>query len=376
MNLQQFRDLFPAYTEGIYVNHAAVSPFSEITRKTLDVYQNKRSHLPVDVYPGILETKKQWKSQIVQLLNASSPDQIAFVPNTSFGLNMIATGLDWKPGDRILLNRMEFPSNIYPFMNLERLGVIIDWINVEGGQILPAAIESQMTSRTRMLSLSFVQFLNGFSADMESIGRICKAHDVLFVVDGIQGTGVIPIDVQKWQVDAWVAGGHKWLMWPMGTGFLYVQPDLLTRLHPMFAGWLSVKDSWNMLDYNLDFLETAEKFETGTTNFMDLMCAAAVLDHFTQIGIPTIQSRIRENAGILLEAFRDLPVQVLTPESEGDRSGIVSLKVENPESVFEALQGEKIIAAVRGDVLRFSPHCTNTPEEMGRIVEVMQELLK
>ncbi|NQT27782.1 aminotransferase class V-fold PLP-dependent enzyme [candidate division KSB1 bacterium] len=372
---QTFRKIFPAYDEGIYVNHAAVSPFSTLTRDVLQKYWENRAHFPVDVYPDILEKMQRLKFQITGLIHAESADQIVLMPNTGYGLNAIATGLKWKPGDHILLIRDEFPTNIYPFLNLEKQGVLIDWIEPVNSQITPEMIHKQLHPNTRMLSISFVQFLTGFRADLEAIGQLCRDQNIFFIVDGIQGTGVCPIDVQKWQVDGWACGGHKWLMWPMGTGFLYVSPRLLDQLQPAYAGWVSVKNAWNMLDYNLDFLESADKFTVGGQNFMGFSVAETILNKFVDLDVVQIHTRIEALTTQLIEALKELPVQLLTPKDPNLRAGIVSLRISNPDTIQKKLQEQGIIAAARGDVLRFSPHCTNQIDEMDRIVEVLKELI-
>lgn len=370
----EFRDLFPAYHEGIYANHAAVSPFSTLTREALQTYWEDRAHFPVDVYPDIMDVKDHLKTQIAQLIRAESADQIVMMPNTGTGLNAIATGLQWKPGDRIILFKNEFPTNIYPFLNLERQGVIIDWIEPENFQIIPEMIRNQIQPSTRMLAISFVQFLTGFRADLEAIGRLCHDHNVLFIVDGIQGTGVCPVDVQKWHVDGWACGGHKWLMWPMGTGFLYVSPNLLELLQPAYAGWLSVKDNWNLLDYNLEFHDTAEKFAVGSMNFLGVSVADKLLIHMLQLGISNIQNRIIQLTEQLIHGLKNTDNTLVTPDDVTSRAGIVSIQHTDPESVQKHLQEKNIIAAARGPILRFSPHCTNTVEEMDRIVEGLKVL--
>jgi len=220
-----------------------------------------------------------------------------------------------------------------------------------------------------------VQFLTGFRADLEAIGQLCRDQNIFFIVDGIQGTGVCPIDVQKWQVDGWACGGHKWLMWPMGTGFLYVSPRLLDQLQPAYAGWVSVKNAWNMLDYNLDFLESADKFTVGGQNFMGFSVAETILNKFVDLDVVQIHTRIEALTTQLIEALKELPVQLLTPKDPNLRAGIVSLRISNPDTIQKKLQEQGIIAAARGDVLRFSPHCTNQIDEMDRIVEVLKELI-
>ncbi|HPR64093.1 MAG TPA: aminotransferase class V-fold PLP-dependent enzyme [Thermoanaerobaculia bacterium] len=369
-----FRSLFPAYSEGVYVNHAAVAPFSTTVRETLLDYWSRRSRIPVDVYPELVELKTRFRNLMARLIGARDPGMVAFLPNTGEGLNIVARGIPWKEGDRILLNPIEFPANIYPFMNLENLGVILDWVEPVNGRILPDEIARRITPRTRLFSISHVQFSNGFRADLAEIGSLCQEQGIWFVVDGIQGVGVAPMDVDTWGVDALSAGGHKWLMWPMGTGFLYTSPRLFKTMQPAYAGWLSVKDAWNFLDYKLDLADSAERFEHGTMNFIGLVVACQVLETFLELGIAAIHERIMNLTEQLIQGTAARGMECISPGKRSERSGIVSYRIPDAEGVVQSLQKHNIWAAARSGILRFSPHCTNTPEDIEQILSILHTI--
>lgn len=370
----EFRALFPAYSQGVYMNHAAVSPFSTLTRDALMTYWERRANLPVDVYPGIVDELKEFKQMIARLINSKSDEHIAFIPNTSTGLSMITSGLTWQAGDRIILNTLEFPANIYPFLNMQRFGVKTDWVEPEDGRISVAAIKKKITRETRMIAISFVQFLNGFQADLAAIGQICQERGIWFVVDGIQGVGVIPLDVQKCHIHALSTAGHKWMMWPMGAGFLYIHPQLDEKLHPAHAGWLSVKDSWNLFDYRLDFLDSASKFQPGTLNVLGLLPARDMLAKFLELTVEDIYSRIVDITSRLLDGLKNLPVKIITPQEKECRSGIVSIQIPDPLVILKKLETQGIYIAVREGIMRFSPHCTNTPGDVEYVIETLKKI--
>jgi len=368
----KMREQFPAYRQGVYMNHAAVSPFSFGAKAALESYWNQRSSLPVDIYPGIMEIKTEFKAMLGKLFN-TKPDQIAIIGNTGHGLNIIASGFPFKKGDRIILNTMEFPTNIYPFMNAERLGVQIDWITPENGQIHPEQIENLIQENTQMVCISFVQFINGFKADMNKIGEICRKHDVYFIVDGIQGAGVCPLDLKQCHIDGFSSGGHKWLMWPMGTGFLCLSQKLEEKLTPAYAGWLSVKDCWNLFDYKLDFLDSAEKHEIGTMNFLGLTLAHNSLKKFMDLGVHNIYQQIISVTDALLQGFEQLGFDLVSSKDSDHRSGIVSIKPSDPEGLGAYLTENSIHGAVREGIVRFSPHCTNTIEDAEQVITKLKE---
>ncbi len=291
MDLSSYRNLFPVTRSSIYLNHAAISPYSTRVSEALAVQIKARSHPPVDVYPVFLDERQKLKENVAVLINGQ-PRDIALIPNTSTGLNWLANGLAWKKGDRILLVEGEFPSNIYPFLNLERKGIKIDFASPASGMIGLDNIASKIHKRTKLLSISFVQFLNGFRIDPVAVGELCRSNGIIFSIDGIQGAGAVPLDVQAAGIDFLANGGHKWLMGPMGCGFMYISPKLHEKLDPVFAGWLSVKNSWDFLDYRLDFLEDAERYEPGTPNFLGIAGAKAATDLLVEVGAGRIEKHL------------------------------------------------------------------------------------
>jgi selenocysteine lyase/cysteine desulfurase len=375
-SFERFRALFPAYREGLYMDHASISPFSHLVREQLLAYWKRRSGLQEGLYEEMMSLRKDFKKDIARLIHAPSPDGIALVPNTTTGLNIVASGLPWKKEDRVLLNTLEFPANVYPFLNLERLGVKVDWIRPKDGRITVETVQRALKPRTRLLAVSFVQFLNGFRADLEALGALCRKRGVWFVVDGIQGLGVVPLDVEKCRIDALASGGAKWLMWPMGTGFLYCGPRLLKAIHPSHVGWLSVKDAWNFREYKLDLLDTAEKFEGGTLNWMGISVAHRMLKEFLALGEKNIWKRVHTLSTRLLEGCGDLGLELVTPKEPEHRPGIVSVRLPDPEEVHRRLTRHKTVVSLREGILRFSPHCTNTENEVERLLDLLKSFLR
>lgn len=174
------RKYFPFLDKGkIYFNHAAVSPLSTAVTEKIQTYLHQRSEGTIEDFQSFLAESSEAKNKLAKMLNTSS-GRIAFVDNTSNGLNILAQGLTWKKGDRILLNDLEFPSNVYPFLNLQQLGIEIDFVKSENGKVAVENILQAITSSTKLLSISFVQFLSGYKANLEELGKICKKK-ILFL---------------------------------------------------------------------------------------------------------------------------------------------------------------------------------------------------
>ncbi len=317
----------------------------------------------------MFRARSEFKTGLARFLGAPGPDLLTLTGNTTQGLNIVAAGLPWRAGDRVLLNRMEFPANVYPFLNLERLGVAVDWADPVDGRLPLEAFAAQVTPDTRLISVSLVQFLNGSRTDLASLGAFCRERAIWLVVDGIQGVGAIPFDLRETPVDALACGGAKWLMWPMGTGFLYLSPRMFEAVHPVHAGWLGVKDAWNFRDYALEFLDTAERFEGGTLNWMGFTLAGRRMARFLDLGSAAMWERVRRLADRLFDGFRALGVEVVSPPDPEARSGIVSIRVAEPQRVLERLTAAGVVLSLRENILRFSPHIGNIEADIDRALE-------
>jgi len=375
MTLIEVRKLFPHLkTDQIYFNHAAIGPWTTPVLNRITELTAQRSGQKIENFQYFLKWSANAKEKLGKLLNAK-PDRIAWVENVSNGINILAQGLDWKTGDRIILNDLEFPSNVYPFLNLKKYGVEIDMIKSKNGVCDFEDIEKAITPKTKLISISAVQFLSGYRADVNAIGELCKKHGIIFCVDAIQAAGVVQIDVEKFKIDYLAGGTHKWLMSSPGTAYIYLTEELQSRIDQKFVGWTSVKNAWNLLDYNLMLRNTADKFQNGTLNDFGISILEAVLDLFVEFGMKNVQRRILENTNYFIERLVELGIKpVLMNVPENNRAGIVSFKHENANYIFEELEKRRIYCAMREGLIRLSPHFYNTKDEIDRFVRVMNEV--
>ncbi|MBL7994028.1 aminotransferase class V-fold PLP-dependent enzyme [bacterium] len=365
--------MFPVTDHSVYVNHAACSPVSTRVRTRIENLLEDSSTTAVDNFPRWLETRENLRGLAAQLTNAK-PSQIAFVKNTSEGLNILASGLSWKTGERILLADCEFPSNVYPFLNLKKHGVEIDFVKSKNGFLNITDFERMITPGTRLLSVSFVEFVNGFKNDLKTLGELCRRRGIIFCVDSIQGLGAVPLDVEKFQIDYLANGGHKWLMGPAGIGLIYVRDHLFDKIKPQHVGWLSVKDAWNFFDYELDLLDDAKRFETATENWLGVYGLQASLELLLEVGIDNIYRHLMNLTGILAEGLRQNGLIIASSQEPIHRSGIISFRsgsAERTKNIFEYLTKNHIISSFREDMIRISPHFYNTEDEMREIIRMI-----
>ncbi len=373
LDTESARGLFPSAERGIYFNHAAVSPLSRRVVTAIEAFLQERSETDVENYfTTLMPTLDALRARLARLLNADMRN-LAFIPNTSYGLNLLAQGLDWKHGERILLYEREFPSNIQPFLALRKQGVEIDFLKDHDGEIRIDEIENAITPNTRLVSLSYVQFLSGFRLNLDDLSEVCRRKACLLSIDAIQGLGAMPIDCTK--VDFMASGAHKWGMSPMGTGVAYLSDELLERLNPVFVGWLSVEDAWDFSYYHKPLKQEASRYELGTYNWIGLVGMNAAFELFEEIGIEAIAEKILSLSEYLSNKLTHNGFELLCNPNRANRSGIVSVKnVPNARAIFNILTERRIEISLRENYLRFSPHFYNTRDECDEVISQLKQL--
>jgi cysteine desulfurase / selenocysteine lyase len=311
------------------------------------------------------------REKIAALINAE-PDEIAILRNTVEGISTVAAGVVWREGDTVVCNDLEFPANVYPWWNLRsRFGVQTTMVPGRDGRILVDDIVAAVDEHTRLITISFVQFSNGFRADLDRLGAFCRERGILLHVDGIQGVGPLRIDVQRSQVDFLACGGHKWLLGPIGIGFLYVRKELIKDLWACEPGHLGVKQNVNQYrDYDLTFRETAEKFEGGVHNYAGAFGLDKSLELFLEVGPDRISRRVLELTDQLCEGLARREMRLLSHRGPGEKSGTVAFQSDRQsvKDIYHQLQDAGIFVTISEGAVRVAPHFFNTAEEIDRLI--------
>jgi len=375
--IESYREEFPITKRYVYLDHAGVAPVSLRVKRAVEGFLTEASQDGMFGYEGWMNGVKEVRKNCARLVGAE-PEEIAFVKNTSHGLSIVAEGLDWKEGDNLIICENEFPSNVYPWLNLGRRGVEIRQAPSRGGRILiEDIIEGLVDRRTRLLAISSVQFTNGFRIDLKRLGEVCREKGVLFSVDAIQSLGAIRMDVREFQVDFLSADGHKWLLAPEGIGIFYCRKGLAERLNPPLIGWKSIE---NESDYDrIDFrLKTnALRFEEGSFNVMGVVALGAAVGLLLEVGVERVERRVLELGDLIIKEAEKRGFEIRTPKNREERAGIVSLSGGfNPIDVKDKLKALGIMVNVRGGAIRVSPHFYNTEDEILRFFEGMEKVVK
>jgi selenocysteine lyase/cysteine desulfurase len=311
------------------------------------------------------------------------PDQVAMTASTGDGMMMIAQGLRWQAGDNIVTAECEFPSNVYPWLNLAGQGVEVRFVRMHENRIRVEDVLAQITDRTRLVSLSLVEFSTGYRNDIAAIARYCHERGILCGIDAMQALGALAIDVQALGIDFLAAASHKWLLCPQITGILYVSDGLLDQLHVARRGWFSVEAPFDFFNYEQQPRKGAARLEHSTPNHMPIVALDASLGMFESIdgGMEAVEARILGVAGYAISGLERLGYSVVSPRGSGERSGIVCFSPHpsrpelTPQRIVDELEARHIYTAARGTVARISPHFYNTMEDIDALLNALEELL-
>jgi selenocysteine lyase/cysteine desulfurase len=256
-------------------------------------------------------------------------------------------------------------------MNLASEGVSVDFIETDKGAYSVEEVERALRPQTRVLSVSWVHFLSGFRADLESIGALCQEQDVLFCVDAIQGLGVLRLDVKNAGIDFLASGGHKWLMSTQGIGILYCEESLQKQIQPP-SGWLHGPIDWAHLDqYDLTFHDDARRFRTGTFNSTGVVALDSALGLYLEAGPRWCERRVLDLSARLADGLERRGLPRYGTGAQEHASGIVTIAPDDPEQLVNHLKEQNVTVALRNRKVRFSPTYYNDESDLRAVFEAV-----
>lgn len=366
-NLSTYRTLFPVTEKSVYLNNAAESPLNTRVHHKLNEYLQLAAQEP--------QNKPEVRTGIRKQLSAifgGAADEYALVTSTGIGIGIVAAGFQWQKGDNVVVPIDEHWNNTFPWLALRERGVEVRFVPVgEDQRIDPDKIASMVDQNTRILSAAAVRFDTGFRADLKLLSEIAHNKGALFMVDGIQGAGVFPINVIEDGVDILACGGFKWLLGMPGTGFLYVNKKAQENISPVLPGMFSAENNSRELHYFLD----ARRYETGTIAYSLFHAWSAGLEILEEIGISNILAHALRLTDKIIAGLHAKNIIIVTPiENVHERSAIISFSMGSDvanKSFYEKLREHKVIVALRGGQIRVSPNFYNTEEEVERFLELL-----
>jgi selenocysteine lyase/cysteine desulfurase len=335
----------------------------------------KRAYLNMDNW---IKTIALARKNVSELIGAF-PEEVAFIKNTSAGVSLVASGLNFSEGDEVVINDIEFPSNVYPWLYLKNKGVKIVLVKSEKGRIAPEAIKHAVTPRTKVVAISSVQYISGYRAELAKIGEICRANRSLFFVDAIQSLGVIPMDVKSCGIDFLSTGGFKWLCGPTGIGVFYCNKTRLGNLTLNNIGWNTVINSQDYANILFEPKPDAMRFEEGSPNIIGIYGLNESIKLLKAVGIANIERHVLELTDYLVERLLSMNFIIFSPRKDGEKSGIVTFSTKEKEKLTileKKLFAENILVVNRGNGIRVSVHGFNNMKDIDRLIEVCQGVSK
>lgn len=365
---ERYAHQFPVREKLIYLNHAAVAPLCRPAAEAMQwLADDCMTHGSLH-YDKWLACYDGLRSAAARLIHSDS-SEIALMKNTSEGIATIAMGLDWRPGDRIVAFREEFPANYYPWKRLEQKGVAVTWLSVND----PLDRIEEAARGARLLAISFVQFLSGYRAPVEVIGEICRRNRCIYLVDAIQGLGAFPIDVRACHIDALAADGHKWMLGPEGCAILYISKELQDHVEPVEFGWTNVAGYNDYGSRDMALRQDAGRYEPGTLNTIGCFGLRASIEMLLEIGVGEIAPVVQNLGDRIAAGVRALGYEILGDRTPESGAGIVSFRKRGlaDREIVQRLRAAGVSAAPRAGWVRTSPHFYISPKDIDRLLEAL-----
>lgn len=378
MPSQALRQLMPITKKWAYFDHAAVGPLSLPAQQAISNWAQQATEAGDTVW-------HHWAARLEKIRNVAAgmigadTDEIAFVSNTTAGINLVAEGFPWSSGDNIVTLAGEFPSNLYPWMNLASQDVQTRRVPVEQGRVDLNRIAEACDEQTRIISVSWVGYASGWRIDLDELVAMAHERGILVFLDAIQALGVFPLDVKKTPVDFLAADGHKWLLSPEGAGLFYIRREHLDRLRPLGVGWNSVQQGNDFSQIDLDLRPTAIRYEGGSQNMVGLHALGASLEMLTQLGLTPHESPLAKQllqiTDFACQRLEEIGARIVSHRDDRHSSGIVSFEIPGLDSSQQRQKSlpSGVVLNYRNGFLRISPHAYTDENDVERLIQSLTD---
>ena len=375
-----WRSQMPVTGRWAYFDHAAVAPLPGPTAERIAAFATQAAQQGDVDWLDWSADVEQMRRSAADWLHADS-DEIAMIPNTSYGINIVAEGLDWQPGDNVVVPSGEFPSNLFPWLQQRDRGIEVRVVGDDHQPPDLEKIDAAIDQRTRLVAASWVGYASGYRLDVDELVQRAHAKNALVFLDAIQGLGIFPLDLSKTPVDFLAADGHR-MLGPEGAGLAFVRRQHLHQLRCRTVGWNSVKNAHLFSGAAFDLRDSAARYEAGSSNMMGLLAMHRSLQVFWQViathGTHAIGDRILDLVDQADQWLKAAGATTSVPAQRARRSGIVNFQIPGVEPADfrkQAMQAG-IVVSCRGGGVRASIHAYNTESELQRLADVVQQSLR
>lgn len=374
----EFRELMPISRKWAYFDHAAVAPLSKPASAAISSWLREAAEEGDTVWPRWAKRVEEVRATAAAMI-AANPREVALIPNTTSGISLVAEGFPWRDGDNVVTLSNEFPSNLYPWLNLEQRGVETRRLDATDGSVDVDQLISLCDSQTRIISVSWVGYASGWRIDLDDLVERSHQRGILVFLDAIQGLGVFPLDVSRTPVDFLAADGHKWMLGPEGAGLFFLREEHLDRLRPVGVGWNSVVHSHDFSRIELAMRPEAARYEGGSQNMAGVMGLGASLDLLAAYGVSPSQSPVADRIVQITDAavrrLADIGARIISHRDAAHRSGIVSFELpgRDPNQLRHRCLESGVVLSCRAGRLRISPHAYVNDEDLQRLIDSLRE---
>ncbi len=375
-----YRKDFASFEGRIWLNAASEGPLPLVAGKALaKAVEWKQKPYLLDAAKFVMASSGL-KGSIGRLM-ATNEGDVILGNSASYGLHILANGILWREGDEILLMENDFPTNILPWLALEKKGVVVRQIKPKGKVLEPEEVLTHLSPKTRLLCLSHVHTFTGIMLDVQEFGRICRKNNIIFVLNLSQSLGTMPCDIARYNTDAVVCAGYKWLCGPYGTGFCWIKPSLRDQLELNQAYWVSMlsrKELQEQGPLRLKETKDARRFDVfGTADFFDHIPLGAAIDYWLDAGLEDVRAYHDQLIDHLIAGLKGLGYILISPEKGNRRSSLVvfsHIDRNKNTQIYEGILSRGIYPALWKGNIRISPHVYNTKDEIDQVIKVLKEI--
>lgn len=374
--LEAYRAEFPIFEQALYLNSCSLGPLSRRARasveRMLDLWNGYGASAWYGPWFAALDELRAAYGRVV----GAGPGEIALAPSISSAISVVASALDHRERNKVVIADLDFPTVGYQWAGKGRLGVEAVFLRSPDRVRVPLeAFEAAVDERTALVATSHVNFTSGYIQDIRALAEIAHAKGALLLIDAYQGVGQVPVDVKAADVDFLLAGGLKWLLGGSGIVFMYVRPELIGTLEPTIPGWFGMNNQFGFGIQNLVFRDDAVRFEQGTPSVLSVYAQLGGISYIEEIGVPAIHERNQYLAEDLIARALDAGYDPRVATNPRDRTAIVILNMDAPAPVVKALAEQRIIVDSRPGALRISPNFYNTLDDNARIMAAIREIM-
>ncbi len=379
MKLSNYTRDFSLDPQHIWLNVASEGPMPKKANEALQEAIEWKSAPHLLTLSKFQQVPLELKKSISRLVHVDKEDVI-LGNSATYGLHLLANGLEFKAGDEVVLLQNDFPTDILPWLSLQQKGVIVHQLKAKDHVLTPLELEKSMTSRTKLVCLPLIHSFTGVKLDIKTIGKLCSSRGVLCILNLSQAAGAFEVDLSQWEVDAVVCAGYKWLLGPYGTGFCWIRKEIRQQLNYAQNYWISLMNEGTLnTEGPIDLKEdhSARRYDVfGTANFFNYVPWRASIDYLTRLGLDNVEKHNQALVDHMVDGLNQEHFDLISPHPKKERTNIIVFSSKNASQnsqLFEFLKSRSFYLALWRNKLRISPHIYNTLQEIEGLLTALND---